>query len=73
MGKWTEADQKAYDSSPARKKARAARNRARRLMVKKYGASAVKGKTIDHTNGNPNDNRPSNLSIMSAHKNYVKQ
>lgn len=61
--------EKAYDSSPARKKARAARNRARRLLIKKHGAAAVAGKDVDHKDGNPNNNSPSNLAIRSRHAN----
>lgn len=58
-----------YQSSPSQIKARAARNKARRLMIKEHGKAAVKGKDVDHGNSNPTDNRPNNLSIMSAHKN----
>ena len=31
------------------------------------------GKHIDHKDGNPNNNSPSNLRVMSAKKNRVKQ
>lgn len=48
------------------------RHKARRLMIKKYGKAAVKGKDIDHRNGNPRDNRPGNLTIMSKSKNRAK-
>jgi hypothetical protein len=61
-----------YQGTPEQIKNRAARNKARRLMIKKHGKSAVKGKDIDHKNGNPRDNRRSNLQIMSKSKNRAK-
>lgn len=39
------------------------RIQARREMAKKLGKSAIKGKEIHHSNGNPNDNSPKNLKI----------
>ena len=51
----------------------ASRHRARRLMIKKYGKAAVKGKDVDHTDGNPLHTVASNLSIMSVHKNRSKK
>lgn len=62
-----------YQGRPEQIKNRAARNKARRLMIKKHGKSAVKGKDIDHKNGNPRDNRSSNLQIMSKSKNRAKK
>ena len=62
-----------YYSSPEAIKARSNRNKARRLMIKVKGKSAVRGKEVDHKNGNPMDNSPRNLQIMSRHKNRVKQ
>ena len=46
---------------------RAGRNKANRL--KKPG----KGKEVHHKNGNPRDNRPSNLSVRSKKANRKKQ
>lgn len=61
-----------YQGTPEQKKNRAKRNRARRLMIQKHGKAAVKGKDIDHVNGNPQDNRMSNLRITSKHFNRAK-
>ena len=53
----------------------AARHRARRLMIKEKGKAAVKGKDVDHVDGNPL-NTPksgsSNLQIISKHANRSK-
>ena len=38
-------------------------------MIKKHGEAAVKGKDVDHADGNPHNNKPSNLRIMSVNKN----
>lgn len=46
----------------------AARHRARRLMIKKYGKAALKGKDVDHVDGNPLNNK-NNLAIRSRHAN----
>lgn len=61
-----------YQSSPAQIKARSNRNKARRLMIKKHGKAAVKGKDIDHKNGNPMNNSPRNLAITSVKYNRGK-
>lgn len=55
---------KAYNARPIQKKRRAARNKARRKAIKKYGKSRLKGKDIDHKDGNPLNNNPSNLRAI---------
>lgn len=60
---------KKYEASEEQKKRRAARNAARRRAIATHGKSALKGKDVDHKNGDPLDNRPSNLRIESKSKN----
>jgi hypothetical protein len=61
--------QKKYNAKPAQKKRRAARNTARRQMIKKGKASKGDGRDVAHKNGNPKDNRSSNLKVQSKSKN----
>lgn len=42
---------------------RVERNAAHRKAVKKYGKSKMKGKSVHHKNGNPQDNSDSNLAV----------
>jgi len=44
---------------------RSNRNKARRAAEKKFGAAAIKGKDVDHKDGNPMNNSPSNLRLRS--------
>jgi 5-methylcytosine-specific restriction endonuclease McrA len=64
----------AYEKSPKQRHNRSLRNKARRLLIKKYGKAAVAGKDVDHkhhiTGTNPN--RLSNLQILSKHANRAK-
>jgi hypothetical protein len=39
-----------YHSKPAQIKRRAARNKSRRVAVKKYGKAKLRGKDVNHTN-----------------------
>lgn len=39
------------------------------MLEKTKGKAALKGKDVDHKNGNPRDNRPSNLAVKSKSKN----
>ena len=62
-----------YHFKPAQRKARSNRNKARRKMAKAGLVSKGDGKDVDHKNGNPNDNRRSNLKVMSKSKNRSKK
>lgn len=62
-----------YHSKPDQIKNRAMRNAARRLMIKKHGKEALKGKDIDHSDGNPRNNGRANLKITSIHYNRAKK
>ena len=62
-----------YHGKPKQKKKRAARNKARSLMMKAGRVHKGDGKDVDHRNGNALDNSPSNLSIMSASRNRSKK
>lgn len=63
------AAQKRYNKKPAQKKRRASRNAARRSMIKAGRARKGDGKDVHHKNGNPKDNRKSNLKMTSPSKN----
>jgi hypothetical protein len=61
-----------FQSSPSSKKDRASRNKMRRLMIKKGAVSKGDNKDVDHKNGNPKDNRMSNLRIVHRSVNRAK-
>ena len=58
-----------YHSRPEQKKNRASRNAARASMVKAGRAKKGDGKDVAHRNGNPQDNRSSNLVAQPKSKN----
>lgn len=51
------------------RKEKTSRNRARRIMKRKYGDHRLNGKDVAHKNHNPLDNGDTNLKIMSMKKN----
>jgi len=58
-----------YHSSGEQKRKRASRNAARREMERKGRVAKGDGKDVDHKNGNPADNSPSNLRIKAKSSN----
>ena len=58
-----------YHSKPKQKKRRAQRNKARSILTKKLGKSAVQGKDVDHRDRNTANNSASNLRLQSVKKN----
>lgn len=60
---------KRYHSSPEQKKRRASRNAARSKMVAAGKARKGDGKDVAHKDGNPKNNKSSNLGVQSKSKN----
>lgn len=54
-----------YHKKPEQRARRSSRNKARRLMIKKHGKAALKGKDVDHKDRSPLNNSPRNLRIQS--------
>ena len=61
------SEYKNYHSKPEQKKKRASRNSARAKM--KAGGVAVAGKDVHHKDGNPKNNKRSNLKATAPSKN----
>lgn len=61
-----------YHGKPEQIAARASRNKARAEEVKAGRVRKGDGKEVDHKNGNPMDNRPSNRQILSRTANRKK-
>jgi len=62
-----------YHSKPEQKKRRAGRNLARRIMSRKNQVEKGDDKDVHHKDGNPNNNRPSNLRVESKSKNRSRK
>ena len=58
-----------YQGTAAQKKRRAARNAARRKMEKAGKVAKDDGKDVAHKNGNPKDNKMTNLKASSKKSN----
>jgi len=58
-----------YHKKGEQKKRRAGRNKARGIMIKKKGKSALNGKDVHHADRNPTNNNSKNLKIQSKKKN----
>ena len=58
-----------YHSRPEQRKNRSSRVLARRIMKKRLGVKRIKGKDVDHKDGNPRSNSRSNLRIRSKSSN----
>ena len=58
-----------YHSSSAQKKRRAARNKARRVMVRLGKAKPGDGKDVHHKDGNPLNSTPKNIRMESRKSN----
>lgn len=63
------ASQTKYESSTIEKKKRAARNKARRLMIREGKAHKGDGKDVDHKSGDALNDSKGNLRVISRHHN----
>ena len=61
-----------YHQTPAEKKRRASRNKARRAALAAGKVKKGDKKDVHHKDGNPRNNKSSNLSIVSRQKNRGK-
>ena len=64
-----QAAQKKYNAKPEQKKNRAARNAARAKLIKAGKVRRGDGKDVDHKDGNPRNNKRSNLQVQPKRKN----
>lgn len=58
-----------YNAKPEQKKRRAARNAARRQAIRDGRASKGDGKDVHHKDGNPKNNKKSNIAVTSKKAN----
>lgn len=62
-----------YQGKPEQRRNRSNRNKARRLLEKKMGRAKMRGKDVDHRDGNPMNNSIKNLQITSKSYNRSKK
>jgi len=62
-----------HQAKPEQKKRRAARNAARKMMMKAGRVRKGDGKEVDHKDFNPKNNSPSNLRVVKRKTNREKQ
>lgn len=62
-----------YQGTPEQRRNRSNRNKARRLVEKKMGRAKLRGKDVDHKDGNPMNNSIKNLQITSKSYNRSKK
>lgn len=63
------AAQQRYQSTPEQKKKRAARNKARRTLIREGKVKKGDGKDVNHRDGNALNNSRSNWQVQSASAN----
>ncbi len=61
-----------YHGNAEQRANRSSRNKARSKLASEGRVKLGDGKDVDHRNGNPKDNKRSNLSVMSRSKNRAK-
>jgi hypothetical protein len=62
-----------YHASEDQRKKRSSRNKARRKMTKSVGKSKLRGKDVDHRDGNPLNNSRGNLRVSCKSKNRSRK
>tara|TARA_R110000822_G_scaffold113657_6_gene244857 strand:+ start:1371 stop:1610 length:240 start_codon:yes stop_codon:yes gene_type:complete len=62
-----------YHGTPAQKKRRAGRNKARRTLMSQGRVSKGDGKDVHHKDHNPRNNSSGNITAISSSKNKSMQ